>query len=77
MSPGRVRSTRFLGVSPLEVDLVELGGSARHQVIAGIPTGRFTMPEEVAALVVTLASPRTANVTDSNYVIDGGLVKTM
>jgi hypothetical protein len=26
---------------------------------------------------VLLASPRTANVTGSNYVIDGGLVKTM
>jgi len=26
---------------------------------------------------VLLASPRTANVTGANYVIDGGLVKTM
>ena len=40
------------------------------------PAGRFTTPEEVATLVVLLASPRTANVTGSNYVIDGGLVKT-
>ena len=44
---------------------------------AGIATGRFSTPEEVAALVVVLASPRTANATGSNYVIDGGLVKTM
>ena len=43
----------------------------------GMPTGRFTTPEEVATLVALLASPRTANVTGSNYVIDGGLVKTM
>jgi NAD(P)-dependent dehydrogenase (short-subunit alcohol dehydrogenase family) len=49
----------------------------RDQVIAGMPTGRFTTPEEVATLVALLASPRTANVTGSNYVIDGGLVKTM
>jgi hypothetical protein len=27
--------------------------------------------------VALLASPRTANVTGSNYVIDGGLIKTM
>jgi hypothetical protein len=27
--------------------------------------------------VVLLASPKTANVTGSNYVIDGGLIKTM
>ena len=30
-----------------------------------------------ATLVALLASPGAANVTGSNYVIDGGLVKTM
>ena len=35
-----------------------------------------TTPEEVATLVVLLASKRTANVTGANYVIDGGLLKT-
>jgi hypothetical protein len=30
----------------------------------------------VAAVAVLLASPRTANVTGSNDVIDGGLIKT-
>ena len=44
--------------------------------IGGIPTGRFTTPEEVATLAVLLASERTANVTGANYVIDGGLLKT-
>jgi NAD(P)-dependent dehydrogenase (short-subunit alcohol dehydrogenase family) len=48
-----------------------------HQQAASLPTGRFTTPEEVATLVTLLASPRTANVTGSNYIIDGGLVKTM
>ena len=43
---------------------------------AGSPTGRFTIPEEVATLVVMLASERTGNVTGANYVIDGGLIKT-
>ena len=33
--------------------------------------------EELATLVALLASPRSANVTGANYVIDGGLVKTM
>ena len=49
----------------------------RRQATAGMPTGRFTTPEEVATLVTLLASPRAANVTGSNYIIDGGLVKTM
>jgi NAD(P)-dependent dehydrogenase (short-subunit alcohol dehydrogenase family) len=34
------------------------------------------MPREVATLVVLLASPRTANVTGANWVIDGGMLKT-
>jgi NAD(P)-dependent dehydrogenase (short-subunit alcohol dehydrogenase family) len=53
--------------------------TARQTVIdgiGGVATGRFTTPEEVATLVVMLASARTANVTGANYVIDGGLIKT-
>jgi NAD(P)-dependent dehydrogenase (short-subunit alcohol dehydrogenase family) len=53
--------------------------TARKNIVAsigGIPTGRFTKPEEVATLVVFLASRRTANVTGANYIIDGGLIKT-
>ena len=53
--------------------------TARKNVVAsigGFATGRFTTPEEVATLVVLLASRRTANVTGANYVIDGGLIKT-
>jgi NAD(P)-dependent dehydrogenase (short-subunit alcohol dehydrogenase family) len=42
-----------------------------------MPTGRFTTAEEGATLVAVPASPRTANVTGSNHVIDGGLIKTM
>jgi NAD(P)-dependent dehydrogenase (short-subunit alcohol dehydrogenase family) len=38
-----------------------------------MPSGRITTPAEVAAIVALLASPRSANVTGSNYVIDGGM----
>jgi quercetin dioxygenase-like cupin family protein len=37
--------------------------------------GRFTTPEEATTLVALLASPCTADVTGSNYVIDGGLIR--
>lgn len=40
-------------------------------------TGRFTHPNEVADLVVLLASDRTANVTGADFVIDGGLITTL
>jgi NAD(P)-dependent dehydrogenase (short-subunit alcohol dehydrogenase family) len=52
---------------------------APKQIVAGsggFATGRFTTPQEVAPLVVLLASEVTANVTGANYIIDGGLIKT-
>jgi NAD(P)-dependent dehydrogenase (short-subunit alcohol dehydrogenase family) len=43
----------------------------------GLSTGRFTDPEEIAALVVFLASGRVANMSGSDLVIDGGMLKTV
>ena len=43
---------------------------------AGSVTGRFSRPEEVADLVLLLASDRTANVTGADFRIDGGLIPT-
>ena len=40
-------------------------------------TGRFTRPQEVADLVLYLVSDRAGNITGSDYVIDGGLIKTL
>jgi NAD(P)-dependent dehydrogenase (short-subunit alcohol dehydrogenase family) len=81
VSPGPVATDLWLGADGVAATVADATGaepdSVRNPVIASIPTGRFTTPEEVAALVAMLASPRTANVTGSNYLIDGGLVKTM
>jgi NAD(P)-dependent dehydrogenase (short-subunit alcohol dehydrogenase family) len=41
------------------------------------PTGSFTTPEQVADLVVFLASDRAGNTTGSDYRIDGGFVATL
>lgn len=35
-------------------------------------TGRFTEPQEVADVVLMLASDRTANITGTDITIDGG-----
>ena len=47
------------------------------QAAATSATGRFTQPQEVADLVLLLASDRAANVTGADFVIDGGLVTTL
>jgi NAD(P)-dependent dehydrogenase (short-subunit alcohol dehydrogenase family) len=40
-------------------------------------TGRFTQPEEVADLVLVLASDRAGNITGADFAIDGGLITTL
>ncbi|MGC4091626.1 MAG: SDR family oxidoreductase [Polyangiaceae bacterium] len=84
VSPGPVSTDLWLGEDGVAQTVGKAMGvdpqTARDKVIAsigGLATGRFTTPEEVATLVTMLASPRTANVTGSNYVIDGGLIKTL
>ena len=83
VSPGPVGTDLWLGDHGVAETVAEATGvdadTARETVIAGIggfATGRFTTPEEVATLIILLASERTANVTGVNYVIDGGLIKT-
>jgi NAD(P)-dependent dehydrogenase (short-subunit alcohol dehydrogenase family) len=75
--------TNWLGKDGVAETVAKAAGvdpeTAKRNVVAsigGIPMGRFTTPEEVATLVVLLASKRTANVTGANYVIDGGRIKT-
>jgi NAD(P)-dependent dehydrogenase (short-subunit alcohol dehydrogenase family) len=43
----------------------------------GTSTGRFAEPEEIAALVVFLASGKVANMSGADLVIDGGMMKTV
>jgi NAD(P)-dependent dehydrogenase (short-subunit alcohol dehydrogenase family) len=80
VAPGPVATDLWLGeggVADVIGDATGSGADAiRAQATAGMPTGRFTTPREVATIVALLASPRTANVTGADWVIDGGLIKT-
>jgi NAD(P)-dependent dehydrogenase (short-subunit alcohol dehydrogenase family) len=83
VSPGPVGTDLWLGEHGVAETVAKASGvdaeTARATIVAGIggfATGRFTTPEEVATLIALLASDRLGNVTGSNYIIDGGLIKT-
>ena len=81
VSPGPVETDLWLGDHGVAATVGGAAGvdpaTVREQATAGIASGRFSTAEEVATLVALLASPRKANVTGANFVIDGGLVKTL
>jgi len=84
VSPGPVESELWLGPQGVAATVAKATGTdpatARERVVesqGGFATGRFTRPEEVADLVLFLASDRAANITGADFVIDGGLIKTL
>jgi NAD(P)-dependent dehydrogenase (short-subunit alcohol dehydrogenase family) len=81
VSPGPVSTELWLGDHGVAATVAGAQGGDPSAVAAAAAgeaaTGRFTEPQEVADLVVLLASDRAANVTGADFVIDGGLVKTL
>jgi NAD(P)-dependent dehydrogenase (short-subunit alcohol dehydrogenase family) len=81
VSPGPVGTQLWLGAGGVAETFAAASGATPDDIaagaVAGTATGRFSTPEEVADLVVLLASGRAGNVTGSDFVIDGGLVQTV
>ncbi|HZC05933.1 MAG TPA: oxidoreductase [Ktedonobacterales bacterium] len=81
VSPGPVATALWLGQDGVAQTLARASGgdadAIARQAASGMVTGRFTRPEEVADLVLFLASDRAGNVTGADFVVDGGLVTTL
>ncbi len=81
IDPGPVATDLWLGAGGMAERAGAASGRTPEEVAAGAAagavTGRFTHPDEVADLVLMLASGRTANITGTDVVIDGGLVTTI
>jgi len=80
VSPGPVETDLWLGGGGVAHTVSAAAGSSPEDVVAeaksSMVTGRFTKPQEVAELAVFLAGDRAANITGSDFVIDGGLIPT-
>ncbi|HEY3896800.1 MAG TPA: oxidoreductase [Pseudonocardiaceae bacterium] len=81
VSPGPVETDLWLGDEGVAATVARARDGhpdeVAKQAVADTSTGRFTHPREVADLVVLLASARAGNVTGTDVLIDGGLVKTL
>ena len=84
ISPGPVSTPLWLGENGVAATVAKSMGispeEARRRIVeggGGFSTGRFTEPEEVADLVLLLASDRAGNVTGADFLIDGGLTKEL
>lgn len=74
ISPGYVWTPLVENQIP---DTMEARGMTREEVIndvllAGQPTKKFVQPEDVGAMAVFLCSDAAANITGSNFTMDGG-----
>jgi putative oxidoreductase len=81
VSPGPTRTPAWEAAGGFGATLAEAAGTSVEQFLAdfpaaaGLSTDRMSEPEEIAAVVVLLASGAARNVNGSDYVIDGGQAK--
>ncbi|MCU1529015.1 MAG: 3-oxoacyl-ACP reductase [Frondihabitans sp.] len=83
VSPGPTRTAMWESPEGLGGQLAAILGAPIDAIVAGAPaqvgmvTGRISEPEEVADLIAYLLSPRAANITGVDYLIDGGATRAV
>jgi 3-oxoacyl-[acyl-carrier protein] reductase len=76
VNPGPVNTDRWDGLeSRFAMDRGIEQSEARRIVLGTLPAGRICEPEEVASVVVFLASPQASYVNGAHLLIDGGQMK--
>jgi 3-oxoacyl-[acyl-carrier protein] reductase len=79
VAPGATASPLWVGEGGLADQTA--GSGTREEALAAqeakVPLGRFATPEEVADVIVFLASDRSSTVTGAAWSVDGGTVATI
>jgi 3-oxoacyl-[acyl-carrier protein] reductase len=70
IAPGLVETPRLHKVTAQS-------GQVMGDFAAGIPLGRVGTPQDIAALVALLVSPRGAYITGTTIPVDGGLLASL
>jgi NAD(P)-dependent dehydrogenase (short-subunit alcohol dehydrogenase family) len=81
ISPGPVETDLWFGAGGVADTVGSAAGLDPGDVakgaVSGTATGRFTRPDEVAALVLLLAGDQATNLTGTDLIIDGGLTTSL
>lgn len=83
VSPGTVGTGRLRDPDGYGARVAAARGMKHEELLAALPSifkiasGRLTEPEEIADLIVFLASPAASSVVGANIIADGGTVKTV
>jgi NAD(P)-dependent dehydrogenase (short-subunit alcohol dehydrogenase family) len=78
---GPVATDAWVGPGGVADAIAHASGTTREEVVThaaemnSMVIGRMIAPDEVASLVLYLASDRAAAITGAEYLIDGGMVK--
>ena len=80
VAPGPVDTPLWLGPHGVGAQAAAMGAGDADSIIAGsragVPIGRFSTAEEVAALIAFLSSEQAGSITGTTVAIDGGLTPT-